>query len=117
MIVGVSTDELVASYKNQPAVPFEERIEVVRGLKYPDIVIPQHTLNHKETVKKHNIDIFVIGDGWFDKYDYLTDLGVKVFYFPYGTGVSSTNLKEKIYKEYKVIIEKSDNHPIPESVV
>ncbi|WP_081000509.1 adenylyltransferase/cytidyltransferase family protein [Citrobacter freundii] len=37
LIVGVSTDELVCSYKNPPAVPFEERIEIVRGLKYPDL--------------------------------------------------------------------------------
>lgn len=114
LIVGVSTDELVCSYKKEPAVPFEERIEIVRGLKYPDLVIPQHTLEHTETVKKLNIDIFVIGDDWFGKYDYLKDLGVKVFYMPYGVGVSSTNLKKKIYTQYIELLKNSDVHPIPE---
>ncbi|MBE4594770.1 glycerol-3-phosphate cytidylyltransferase [Vibrio navarrensis] len=114
LIVGVSTDELVCSYKKEPAVPFEERIEIVRGLKHPDLVIPQHTLEHTETVKKLNIDIFVIGDDWEGKYDYLKDLGVKVFYMPYGVGVSSTNLKEKIYTQYRALLKNSDVHPIPE---
>lgn len=114
LIVGVSTDELVCSYKKPPAVPFEERIAIVEGLKAPDVVIPQHTLDHDTTVKNLNIDIFVIGDDWAGKYDYLKDHGVKVFYFPYGKGVSSTNLKKKIYDDYKKLLENSDQHPIPE---
>ena len=35
------------------------------------------------------------------KYDYLKDLGVQVFYFPYGTGVSSSNLKKTIHDSYE----------------
>ncbi|AWB56760.1 adenylyltransferase/cytidyltransferase family protein [Colwellia sp. Arc7-D] len=114
LIVGVSTDELVSSYKKPPAVPFEERIAIVEGLKGPDLVIPQHTLDHEETVSKLNIDIFVIGDDWYGKYDYLKELGVQVFYLPYGMGVSSSNLKKKIYDQYADMIKESDEHPIPE---
>ncbi|MFA0314573.1 adenylyltransferase/cytidyltransferase family protein [Vibrio cyclitrophicus] len=114
LIVGVSTDELVCSYKKPPAVPFEERISIVSGLKAPDIVLPQHTLEHTETVKKLNIDKFVIGDDWFGKYDYLKDLGVEVYYMPYGMGVSSSNLKKKIFEQYNELVKKSDEHPIPE---
>lgn len=115
LIVGVSTDELVCSYKKPPAVPFEERIEIVKGLKYPDLVIPQHTLDHHDTVKKLNIDRFVIGDDWEGKYDYLRELGVEVYYMPYGVGVSSSNLKKKIYSDYKTLLNDSDNHsnPVP----
>jgi glycerol-3-phosphate cytidylyltransferase len=116
LIVGVSTDELVCSYKKPPAVPYEERIAIVQGLKYPDVVIPQHTLEHVDTVKNLNIDIFVIGDDWQGKYDYLKEHGVKVFYFPYGKGVSSTHLKKQIYSDYKKLLESSDSHPIPEVV-
>jgi len=64
-------------------------------------VIPQHSLDHSEIVKKLNIDAFVVGDDWFGKYDYLEELGVKVFYFPYGTGVSSSNLKKTIHDSYE----------------
>ena len=114
LIVGVSTDELVCSYKNPPAIPFEERISIVEGLKHPDVVIPQRTLIHDATVENLNIDIFVIGDDWIGKYDYLKEQGVKVFYFPYGAGASSSNLKKQIFSEYKKLLENSDLHPIPE---
>ena len=57
LIVGVSTDELVASYKKPPIIPFEERLAIIKALKFPDIVIPQHTLDHTEAVKKLNIDV------------------------------------------------------------
>ena len=110
LIVGVNTDELVASYKSQPIIPFEERIALVKALKYPDIVIPQHSLNHADKVKKLNFDVFVVGDDWAGKYDYLKDLGVDVVYFPYGKGVSSTNLKIRIYESYEKMKQKADNH-------
>ena len=116
LIVGVSTDELVASYKSPPTIPFEERFQIVEALKLPDIVIPQHSLNHADLVKKLNIDAFVIGDDWTGKYDYLRELGVEVFYFPYGKGVSSTNIKEQISQNYKSLIRKSDEHGNPDIV-
>ena len=110
MIVGVNTDELVASYKSQPIIPFEERIGLMKAIKGPDIVIPQKSLDHTDKVKKLNFDIFVVGDDWVGKYDYLKDLGVGVVYFPYGDGISSSNLKKKIYNNYKKLQEKVDNH-------
>ena len=114
LIVGVSTDELVASYKNPPVVPFEERIAIVRSLKYPDITIPQRSLDHTDKVQNLNIDAFVVGDDWKGKYDYLEELGVKVFYFPYGKGVSTSNLKNKILKDYSHLKEKADKHSNPD---
>jgi choline-phosphate cytidylyltransferase/glycerol-3-phosphate cytidylyltransferase len=110
LIVGVNTDELVMSYKSEPVIPFEERITIVKALKIPDVVIPQHSLDHTDKVKKLNFDIFVVGDDWTGKYDYLKELGVDVVYFPYGQSCSSTSLKEKIYENYKSIINKTDNH-------
>lgn len=110
LIVGVNTDELVASYKSQPIIPFEERIALMKAIKGPDIVIPQRSLDHTDKVDKLHFDIFVVGDDWAGKYDYLKDLGVDVVYFPYGAGVSSTNLKKKIYENYKKLQQKVDNH-------
>ena len=116
LIVGVSTDELVSSYKAPPIVPFEERLGIVEGLKAPEIVIPQRSLDHTEIVKKLHINIFVVGDDWTGKYDYLEELGVKVFYFPYGAGTSSTILKQKIYDSYTEIKKRIDNHGNPDIV-
>ena len=110
LIVGVNTDELVESYKSQPIIPFEERIALMKALKYPDIVIPQHSLDHTDKVKKLNFDIFVVGDDWTGKYDYLKEQGVDVVYFPYGAGVSSSKLKKRIYESYEQMKLKADNH-------
>lgn len=110
LIVGVNTDELVASYKSEPIIPFDERIALVKALKYPDIVIPQKSLDHADKVKKLHFDIFVVGDDWFGKYDYLEEQGVTVVYFPYGQGISSTELKNRIYERYKKLHHEADNH-------
>lgn len=110
LIVGVNTDELVASYKSQPIIPFEERIALMKAIKGPDIVIPQKSLDHTDKVDKLHFDIFVVGDDWAGKYDYLKKQGCDVVYFPYGDGVSSTNLKKKIYNNYKKLQQKADNH-------
>lgn len=117
LIVGVNTDELVASYKSQPIIPFEERIALVKALKYPDIVIPQKSLNHTDKVKKLHFDIFVVGDDWVGKYDYLEEMGVTVVYFPYGEGISSSELKERIWTRYKKLQQTADNHLPIDTVV
>ncbi len=110
LIVGVNTDELVASYKSQPNIPFEQRIALVKALRYPDIVIPQKSLDHTDKVKNLRFDVFVVGDDWTGKYDYLQDLGVDVVYFPYGEGVSSSSLKQRIYDNYRKLQDTADSH-------
>ena len=110
LIVGVNTDELVASYKSEPIIPFEERIALMKAIKGPDIVIPQKTLDHSEKVEKLHFYIFVVGDDWTGKYDYLKEQGVTVVYFPYGEGVSSSELKNRIYDNYKKLQDKANSH-------
>ena len=110
LIVGVNTDELVASYKSTPIIPFEERIALMRAIKGPDVVIPQHSLDHTEKVKKLHFDVFVVGDDWVGKYDYLEKLGVTVVYFPYGRGVSSTALRKRIRDRFDKLRAKADSH-------
>ena len=42
LIVGVSTDELVEHDKHKrPIIPFAERCEIVKAIKYVDEVVPQ----------------------------------------------------------------------------
>ena len=110
LIVGVNTDELVASYKSEPIIPFEERIALMKAIKGPDIVIPQRSLDHTDKVKKLNFDIFVVGDDWTGKYDYLKEQGVDVVYFPYGEGISSSSLKKRIYNNSQKLQDKANNH-------
>lgn len=104
LIVGVTTDELV-SYKYKKAViPFHERIEIVRSIRYVDSVIPQENMDKFEMWKKVKFNLLFVGDDWFssDKWiDYesqFSQVGVKVIYFPYTKGTSSTLLNETLLK-------------------
>lgn len=115
LIVGVNTDELVVSYKAEPVVPFEERMALMKALRAPDIVIPQKSLDHTDKVKKLKFDVFVVGDDWTGEFDYLEELGITVFYFPYGDGVSSSNLKERIHQNYQELRSKAVGHLDPET--
>lgn len=102
LIVGVTVDELV-SYKNKKAIiPFEERIEIVRSIKYVDAAIPQYDLNKVLMCKKLKASYLFVGDDWYDsdnwkKYENeLKKENVKVIYFPYTKSISSSLLREKI---------------------
>ena len=65
LIVGVNDDDLVESYKNKrPIVPLNERVEIVRAIKYVDEVIVTKTLNKKEVWEKVRFNEIYIGDDW-----------------------------------------------------
>ena len=96
LIVGVTSDELV-SYKNKKAViPHSERMEIVRNIKFVDAVVPQNDMDKIKMWERLKFDIMFVGDDWFDtpKWKELDSkfksLGVKIIYFPYTKGVSST---------------------------
>ena len=61
--VGVASDEVVKLYKpNVPAIPLDERIEMLQALSCVDIVLPYHQLDYISVCKKVKADIFVIGE-------------------------------------------------------
>ncbi len=104
LIVGVTTDELVC-YKNKRAViPFHERLEIVRSIQYVDAVIPQENMDKFEMWKKIKFDTMFVGDDWYktDKWKTLEgdfkEVGVRIVYFPYTKGTSSTLLNDALMK-------------------
>ena len=104
LIVGVSVDKLV-KYKNKhPVIPFEERIEIVRNIKYVDAEIPQEELDKFKMWEKLHFDILFVGDDWFKSPSWqnmeekFNKVGVRVVYFPYTKGTSSTILNETLRK-------------------
>ncbi len=102
LIVGISTNELVASYKKaSPIISYEDRVEVIKNCKYVDEVVKQEKLLDIEQMKKLNINIITIGDDWGRKY--LKGLewakkqpNIKVIFLPYTKNISSTYIKNKI---------------------
>ena len=105
LIVGVSVDELVEEYKHRrPVIPFAERIEIVRAIRYVDIVVPQTTLDKYKAWEKLRFDRLFHGDDWkgsamYDEIERrLSAVGVETVYFPYTQVTSSTILSEALKK-------------------
>lgn len=90
VIVAVSTDEFNALKGKKALVPYEERREIVEGLKCVDLVIPEEAWEQKERdIMNHSIDVFVMGDDWRGAFDYLRPL-CEVIYLERTPGISSS---------------------------
>lgn len=103
LVVGVHKD---ASHKGKETfIPFEERKSILRSIKYVDQVIQSEKedcdVYLKDIVK---YDILFVGSDYkgtprFNRYEEIfKDKGVKIVYFPYTQGTSSTQLRCAIQK-------------------
>jgi len=105
LIVGVSTDELIYKYKQRKSIiPFSERLEIVRSIKYVDLAIAQINLDKYEAWKKIKFNKIFVGDDWFGSQQWnmlekkLKKNNVEFIYFPYTDNISTTKIKEIIIK-------------------
>ena len=105
LIVGVSTDETVESYKHKtPIIKFEERIAIVEAIKYVDKVVPQISMNKMDAFKELKFDALFHGSDWqgSDMYNQIVEefaaVGVDVVFLPHTDGISSTLIREKANK-------------------
>jgi glycerol-3-phosphate cytidylyltransferase len=102
LIVGVTVDELVAYKGKQAMIPFEDRIEIVRSIKYVDAAVPQYDMDKLAACKKLGADILFVGDDWYgtekwQKYEEeFAREGIKIVYFPYTKGISSTQITKAL---------------------
>lgn len=105
LIVGVSTDELVEHDKHKhPIIPFEERCEIIRSVRYVDEVVPQTDKKKLEAyfrLGRRFHKMFVGGDWkgspqWLQYEKDFEPYGVEIVYLPHTDGISSTILREKL---------------------
>lgn len=100
LIVGVSVDKLVEYKMKKPVIPFTERIEIVRSCKFVDAAIPQEELDKFKMWEKLHFDVLFVGDDWYNTPSWkemeekFSKVGVRVVYFPYTKGTSSTLINE-----------------------
>lgn len=93
LIVAISTDEFNAIKRKKSYFPYEDRKEILEAIKYVDEVIPETNWEQKiQDVIEHNVDIFVMGDDWKGKFDFLKDY-CEVVYLPRTEGISATKIK------------------------
>ena len=104
LIVGVTVDDLVIYKGKYALIPFEDRAEIVRSVKYVDAVVPQYDMDKVNMCKKLGANILFVGDDWYDtdkwhQYEQeLAKFNVKVIYFPYTKGISTTLINQTLFK-------------------
>ena len=103
VIVGLFTDEAIASYKKPPCMTYEQREIVVRNLKGVADVVPQHSRDYDENLVTLKPDFMVHGKDWregplaaFRERSIVTmkAWGGQVVEPEYTTGVSSSAIKK-----------------------
>ena len=102
LIVGVTVDELVLYKGKRAMIPYSDRAEIVRSVKYVDAVVPQYDMDKLAACKKLGATVLFVGDDWYGtekwkKYEEdFTKEGIKIIYFPYTKGISSTKITEAL---------------------
>lgn len=100
LIVGVLSDEAVASYKRFPLVPFEERKALLENINGVERVVEQKTISYARVLQELRPDYVVHGDDWKEGFQkpvrdevvrILSGYGGKLVEFPYS--------KDKRYEE------------------
>lgn len=108
LIVGISTDALVIHDKGkQPIIPFQDRMEIVKSIRYVDEVVPQYNKDklsaYFQLGKRFN-KMFV-GSDWkgtpqWNLYEkQFAPFGVEIIYLPHTEGISSTILRNKLHND------------------
>ncbi|WP_068675324.1 glycerol-3-phosphate cytidylyltransferase [Oceanobacillus sp. Castelsardo] len=93
LIVAISSDEFNALKGKKAYYTFEQRKAILEAIRYVDEVIPEHNWEQKiDDVKNNDVDVFVMGDDWEGKFDFLKD-HCEVVYLPRTVGISTTQIK------------------------
>lgn len=97
LIVALSTDEFNLNSKNKKCYfSYEKRKQLLESIRYVDLVIPEKNWEQKVSdVKEFKIDVFVMGDDWVGKFDFLKEY-CDVVYLPRTPEVSSTQIKNDL---------------------
>lgn len=96
LLVVLSSDEFNAIKGKEAYHPYEDREIILRSIRYVDDVIPEFTWDQKiKDVVDNNIDIFVMGDDWEGKFDFLKEY-CEVVYLPRTEGISTTKIKDEL---------------------
>lgn len=114
LIVGVTTDDLSLYKGKKPMIPFEDRLEIVRSIKFVDAVVPQDNMDKLAMCKKLKANVMFVGDDWYNtpkwnEYEeQFNQNGIEIVYFPYTKGISSTIISNTLKSTRGWIAEESN---------
>ncbi|PTY80817.1 glycerol-3-phosphate cytidylyltransferase [Heyndrickxia sporothermodurans] len=97
LVVAISTDKFNELKDKKAYHSYENRKMILESIRYVDEVIPENNWEQKiEDIKEHDIDIFVMGDDWKGKFDFLKDY-CEVVYLPRTIGISTSKIKNDLF--------------------
>ena len=111
LIVGVLTDEAVATFKRFPVIDFEERKFIIENINGVDEVVPQDTLDYTKNLKKYKPDYVFHGDDWKEGVQSKTRQNVietikewdgELIEIPFTKNVSIDKINDIIKKTYSI---------------
>ncbi len=96
LIVACSTDEFNNLKGKQTIVPFAQRVEILKSIRYVDKVIPEKSWDQKrQDIIREKAVIFAMGDDWSGKFDELGDI-CQVLYLPRTENVSTSEIRQVV---------------------
>lgn len=96
LTVAISTDEFNLLKHKEAYHSYSHRKYILEAIKYVDEVIPEENWEQKKTdMKKHEIDVFVMGDDWKGKFDFLAEQ-CDVVYLDRTDGISTSMIKNDL---------------------
>lgn len=111
LVVGVVSDEAVASFKHYPIIPFEDRKCLFESIADVDHVIEQKTLSYRGVIESLKPDIIVHGDDWrhgFQKplrdevIDLLSQYGGELVEFPYSSDEKYKDIENRMQSQLAI---------------
>ena len=116
LIVGVSTDALCLKKGKQTVLDENKRFEIVSSLNFVDKVIFEYDFDQKiSDVDKYHVDIFADGEDYKDIFPgtfaekALLQKNCQIIYLKRTSGVSTTDLKNKLAQQVKLDETNTDN--------
>lgn len=108
LIIGVLSDEAIASFKRFPMVPFDERKVLIESIGGVYRVVEQNTLSYADNLRELKPNYVVHGDDWKDGFQkpiretvtsVLAEYGGKLVEFPYSKNQKYVDLENAYRKQ------------------
>jgi glycerol-3-phosphate cytidylyltransferase len=98
LIVGLSTEHFNRVKNKKAYHTYQQRKIVLEAIRYVDHIIPENSWEQKVgDIQRYQADIFVMGDDWEGKFDYLKEY-CRVIYLPRTKGISTSKIKTDLFR-------------------
>jgi glycerol-3-phosphate cytidylyltransferase len=105
LIVALNTDVLLSLYKGRQAVlPWKQKAEVLRGIRYVDKVVAAHLFHPLDLLRRYHVSVYCLTREWYSQHqqeiDYMHSIGGRVVILPrYRAVVYTSQIKERLLAE------------------